>query len=246
MSVPAGLRVPHLSVSQPPRYRAYEITALTHDGTITNETIKAPISVLFDSAFSAFARGAMLSTPDGTIAIEDLLPGDMLSTSAGTPAKVVWIGSATYLPADPEHPTPLVNLLADGFGLARPVSLLTLGPAARLLRTPSHLRQVIGRRQVLTPVLEFVDQEHAIEVSPPRPVRLYHICLSRHAAIMANGIETETYHPGMSALRKVTYEQRNRFLGLFPHITHPTDFGPLAHPRAPEIGEEIFESLNVA
>jgi hypothetical protein len=27
---------------------------------------------------------------------------------------------------------------------------------------------------------------------------------------------------------------RDRFISLFPRISHLSDFGPLAHPRAPE------------
>ena len=44
----------------------------------------------------------------------------------------------------------------------------------------------------------------------------------------------ETFHPGASVTRNVSYEMRDLFLSMFPHIAHTSDFGPLAHPRAPE------------
>ena len=87
---------------------------------------------------------------------------------------------------------------------------------------------------MLTPASAFVDNVNVIEVVPPTPIRLFHICLSRHAAVDVGGIEMETFHPGMTATRKVTHAQRDLFLSMFPHIAHVTDFGPLAHPRAPE------------
>ena len=88
---------------------------------------------------------------------------------------------------------------------------------------------------MLTRAHAFIDNVNIIEVVPPTPVRLFHLCLTRHAAITVGGIEMETFHPGMNATRQVTHAQRDLFLSMFPHIAHVTDFGPLAHPRAPEL-----------
>ena len=70
-------------------------------------------------------------------------------------------------------------------------------------------------------------------------MRLFHICLTRHAAIRVNGLEMETFHPGAQAMRSVSQSMRDRFLSMFPRIGHISDFGPLAHPRAPEPEEEL-------
>ena len=129
---------------------------------------------------------------------------------------------------------PLIRIMADSFGMNRPQSFVTVGPAARLLQTPAHLHGTTGGAPLLTPVQAFVDNVNIIEVVPPTPVRLFHLCLNRHAGILVGGIEMETYHPGTSAVRMVTHAQRNLFLSMFPHVAHVTDFGPLAHPRAPE------------
>jgi len=40
-----------------------------------------------------------------------------------------------------------------------------------------------------------------IEITPPTPTRLFHICQSRHAVINVDGIEMETFHPGATAPR---------------------------------------------
>ncbi|MBY5931690.1 Hint domain-containing protein [Tateyamaria omphalii] len=217
-----------------PALRTYEVAALRADGTRSIATFKAPALPLFEAAFSAFARGVVLSSPDGMVAIEDLQPGDWLNTSAGAPAQVMWIGSSSFVPSDTGRRMPLIRVMADSFGLNRPESFITVGPGARLLQTPPHLRGATGGVQVLTPAAEFVDGVNVIEVVPPTPIRLFHICLSRHAAVDVGGIEVETFHPGLQAIRQVTHAQRDLFLSMFPHIAHITDFGPLAHPRAPE------------
>lgn len=214
--------------------RTYEIAALRADGSLMIGQDKAPAIPLFESAFSAFARGTVLDTPMGGVAIEDLQPGDMVNTSTGEPAKLIWIGSSSFVPADAGRRTPLIRIMSDTFGQARPASFLTVGPAARILHTPHHLRSEAGEKRLLTPVREFLDGVNVIEVVPPTPVRLFHICLDRHAAVRAGGIEMETFHPGARGTNALSHALRDRFLGMFPQVGHITDFGPLAHPRAPE------------
>ncbi|KIN70802.1 Hint 2 domain containing protein [Sulfitobacter noctilucae] len=223
-----------LNAVPPLPMRSFEIAALRADNTLHIGQDKAPAIPLFDSAFSAFARGTLIATPQGDVAIEDLQPGDMVNTTTGEPAKLVWIGSSSFSPADAGRRTPLLRVMADTFGQGRPNTFLTVGPAARILHTPHRLRSEAGEKRLLTPVREFLDGVNVIEVVPPTPVRLFHICLDRHAAINAGGVEMETFHPGANAARSVSHSLRDRFLGMFPRIAHITDFGPLAHPRAPE------------
>ncbi|WP_415402005.1 Hint domain-containing protein [Tateyamaria sp. SN3-11] len=243
MTTPTALRVPRaaydrfttpMSRPEAPALRTFEVAALRADQTRSIATFKAPALPLFESAFSAFARGVVLSSPDGGVAIEDILPGDWLNTTSGEPAQVLWIGSSSFVPADTGRRMPLIRIMADSFGEARPASFVTVGPGARILQTPPHLRGTTGGAPMLTPATEFVDNVNVIEVVPPTPIRLFHICLSRHAAVDVGGISIETFHPGMGATRQVSHAQRDMFLSMFPHISHITDFGPLAHPRAPE------------
>lgn len=214
--------------------RNYEVVSKRADGSLHIAQYKAPAIDLFESAFGAFARGTLIQTTQGDVAIEDLQPGEMVNTTSGEAAEVIWIGSANFVPADVGRRVPLTRIMADTFGQERPASFLTVGPAARLLQTPHHLRGQTGGAQLLTPAAQFVDGVNVIEVTPPTPVRLIHLCLTRHAAIKVGGIEMETFHPGSAAVRSVSHATRDLFLSMFPHISHVSDFGPLAHPRAPE------------
>lgn len=235
MTISAAMRAPRSDAPSARAVRTFDVASLRADGSRSVYSIKAPALPLFESAFSAFARGVNLSTPNGSVAIEDLMPGDWVNTSTNDPAQVVWIGSSTFVPADVGRRMPLIRIMADSFGQGRPASFLTLGPAARLLQTPPHLRGSTGGAPMLTPVTAFVDNVNVIEITPPTPVHLFHICLSRHAAVDVGGMMMETFHPGMAATRDVSHAQRDLFLSMFPHVSHITDFGPLAHPRAPEL-----------
>ena len=234
MNYSAALRVPRTDTTAVRAMRNFDVASLRADGSRSVSAFKAPALPLFESAFSAFARGVNLTTPHGVVPIEDLQPGDWVNTSSGKPAQVIWIGSSNFVPADTGRRMPLVRVMADSFGPARPSSFLTVGPSARLMQTPPRLRGLTGGAPMLTPVSAFVDGVNVIEVTPPTPVRLFHICLTRHAAVDVGGMMMETFHPGMSAIREVSHAQRDMFLSMFPHVSHITDFGPLAHPRANE------------
>ena len=236
-----GQSAPSASIVTARQTRTYEVASLLADGTRNLNEFRAPAYPLIDRAFSAFAQGALLATPDGPVAIEDLMPGDYLKTTSGEPAQIVWIGSATFVPKPQMPRTRLVRIMADSFGPGRPGSFVTVGPAARILQTPPHLRGYADGEPLLTPATEFIDNVNVISVTPPTPVRLFHLCLSRHAAVDLGGVQMETFHPGNNILRGATHSQRDFFLSMFPKIAHVSDFGPLAHRRAPtEENGEIF------
>lgn len=213
--------------------RGYEVAALRADGSLCIAQGRAPAIPFFEQAFSAFARGTLIQTAHGPIGIEDLQPGDRVETATGALAEVIWIGSSTFIPADTGRRTPMVRIMADSFGQDRPGGFVTLGPSARILQTPPHLRAASEGQPMLTPVREFVDGVNVIEVVPPTPVKLFHLCLSHHAAINAGGIMVESFHPGEGA-DDLSPSMQRRFLSMFPRIAELADFGPLAYPRAPQ------------
>ena len=212
-------------------FRNYSVTALGADGAPCVADFDAPALPLFDSAFTAFAHGTQFTGLNGTVSIEDLEPGDWLHTSTGKPAQVTWIGSANFIPADTGRRTRLIRIMADSFGPNRPGSFVTVGPAARILHRPRHLPATSEQDKMLTPVETLVDNVNVIEITPPTPVRLFHICLSRHAAVDVGGLMMGAYHPGTAVLDGVPDKHRAQFLSMFPNLGQMTDFDPLAHPR---------------
>ena len=227
-----------------PQLRRYEISALLKNGNISQTRQIAPALPLFEDAFCAFSRGSLIDTENGPVAIEDLQPGDRVMTTDNQAETLLWKGSTTLVPGRPGpsgRNLRLTRIMADAFGMQRPLSYVLAGPSARLLHTPHHLRSLIGDAQMLTPVQEFIDGSNVIETAPPTPVELFHICLPRHAAIRIGGLEFETYHPGVNAVRTISHAMRSLYLKLFAHVDYLTDFGPLAFPRA---GEGQIDALS--
>ncbi|WP_425043430.1 Hint domain-containing protein [Primorskyibacter sp. S87] len=230
LSDPAALRA-----RSRPQLRRYEVTSLLENGNIVSTRHIAPALPLFENAFCALSRGSLVETESGPIAIEDLLPGDRVMTRDHGTQTVLWKGCTMLIPGRPDakgRTHHLTRIMADSFGMQRPMSGVIAGPSARLLATPGHLRALSSGEPLLTPVGEFVDGMNVVETAPPTPVELFHVCLSQHAVIRVDGLEFETYHPGVTALRTLSHAMRSLYLTLFSHIDKLTDFGPQAYPRA--------------
>lgn len=226
--------------------RKFEVLALTRDGDIRSSSHIAPAHPLFENAASAFVRGTILQTEAGPMAVEDLLPGDRLRALDGAPLKVMWIGSTMIVPSasgQREEMSHTWRITADKFGIGRPMPDLMLGQGARLLVERSALSGALGTARALMQVGELADEMGLIRLTPPSPVRTYHVALERHAAIRAAGLEVESYHPGENAIGRVGRNMASLYLSIFPHIETPEDFGPLAFPR---VSRAILDGLSAA
>lgn len=224
--------------------RKYRTSWQAEDGQIMQDEQVGPALPLFESAFSAFARGTLITTTRGPVAIEDLTPGTKLVTAEHGPMPVIWIGSMTLAPAHDGNafePTILTRIMADAFGIGRPMADFLAGPGARILTRPRNMRANIGSDQVLTPARNLSDGVHAIEIRPQRPVTVFHLCLCRHATIIANGLEVESFHPAPRFERTLGHNMLALFLGLFPHIREPHQFGSMTHLRLPLSSPEGLE-----
>ncbi|MGR3760002.1 Hint domain-containing protein [Roseobacteraceae bacterium NS-SX3] len=223
-----------------PQLRPYFTSTLLPNGNIAETRHIAPALPLFENAFCAFSRGSLVETAQGPVAVEDLLPGDEIAIGGGGSQPLIWTGRTSLVPARRDargRSHRLIRIMADSFGIHKPMSCVVAGPAARILRTPPHLRELAGGNPLLTPAGEFSDGISIFETAPPAPVDMFHLCLPQHAVINVGGLEFETYHPGPEALKLVSRPVKALYLNLFPHIGAPQDFGPLAHPRADAPGQ---------
>lgn len=221
---PAGMQ------RRPLPTRRYDIAHLSDAQTPEYRQVIAPSLPSFEAAFSAFGRGLLISTADGPCAIEDLSPGMLVQTLEYGALPVMWVGSMQVIPnmpSDRPERTSLVRIMADRFGIGRPVVDMILGPGARMLRGEDA-----GATYV--PAHDLVDGDGVFQLTPPAPTRVYHICLPRHATILAGGLQLESYHPGRYKAEMLGPELLRLFLSLFPHLRSMAEFGPMLHPHQDE------------
>lgn len=147
-----------------------------------------------------FTPGTLLDTPEGPRPVEEIQPGDRLSTRDSGAQEVLWTGarhlSGARLFAMP-HLRP-VRIRAGAFGVAH--ADLVVSPEHRLLLSASGTRALFNEPEVLVEARDLVDGRAIRAESTPRDVTYIHLLTARHEIVRANGIETETFHPASADL----------------------------------------------
>lgn len=205
----------------------YSFTWTEPDGTIEERARMGPSIAIFTDAFAALGRGALIQTPTGPVAIEDLLPGDRVVTDRGA-LPLSWKGSRVIAPQ--HRNVGLYRIAAEAFGPTRPSPDLLLGPAARVVSRRTRLQSLIGAEAALLPVAALDDSETVIRIRPVSAMQVFHLGFNDHVTFTANGVELESVHPGALA-EPLDPEMAALYLSMFPHIERFDDFGELVLPR---------------
>ncbi|MDO6589161.1 hypothetical protein DS901_04095 [Loktanella sp. D2R18] len=214
--------------------RKYEIIYRNAAGEIVEMARVAPAQPTFENAFGALGRGAMVSTDNGPMTVEDLLPGDRIRLANGELETLLWRGSMVIRPDDPninsEHSC-LIRITAEALGPTRPMPDLVLGPTAHLLHRAAGVRTLTGKRAAFIPARDFVDGNQFIALRPTIPVQVYQLGFDRQESLLVNGIEIESLHPGTFFGLGLRGDMLTQYLALFPHKRDLQDFGEMRNPR---------------
>jgi len=178
-----------------------------------------------------FTEGTRIDTPAGRIPVQDLQPGDRLHTKDDGVQEILWVGrrriSGARLYAMP-HLRP-IRIRADAFGQGRPDGDLVVSPQHRLLVKGRAAELLFQTPEVLVAAEDLINDRSITIDHQLREVTYIHIMLDRHQVVWANGLETESFHPGNTSLDTVSPDQRVRLLEQFPAIEHdPFAYGDFA------------------
>ena len=229
-----------------PLMRKVEIAHLSdsHPGDITEFTRIVPAMGAFDEAFSAFARGTLLSTDRGTVAVEDLWPGDRVKTADDGFQPLLWRGS-TVVTGQARGQEPgmgtLTRIAADALGIARPMPDLILGPRALLSHRAPGVRKLTGSEAAFIPARDFLDGVNIVELAPQTAVQVYHLGFAMQHRLVAQGVEVASMHPGALHLLPLRGEMLTLFLSCFPHIASLEEFGAPLQPRLRLADLDLFD-----
>ncbi len=130
-----------------------------------------------------FAGGTRIACRDGERAVEALVPGDVVRLAGGGCAAIEWIGHR-HLDCR-RHPKPVdvwpVRVRAGAFAAGR--------PHRDLMLSPDHAVFVDG---VLIPVRYLINGRTIVQ-EPVDAVTYYHVELSSHSVMLAEGLPCESY-----------------------------------------------------
>jgi hypothetical protein len=178
-----------------------------------------------------FTPGTHLRTATGSAAIETLRPGDRVLTRDDGPQEVLWTGrrrmSGARLYAMPALRP--VRFRAGAMGIGRPDRDLLVSPRHRMLVRGPAARALFNTEEVLVAAADLVNG-HAVAIdTAAREVTYVHVLLERHEVVWANGLATESFHPGAAALDTLDPADRFALEAILPEVAgDPMAYGDFA------------------
>ncbi|WP_170430790.1 Hint domain-containing protein [Ruegeria arenilitoris] len=193
-------------------------TFVTTQGPLDVDTLGPP----------CFTPGTMIETPDGPRRVEDLQPGDMITTVDHGAQPLLWVGKTRVEARGKLAP---IRFEAGILGLDRP---LMVSPQHRMLvsdwRAPYHF----GHSEVLIAAHCLVNDDTVTRVESDE-IEYIHLLFSRHEIVIANGAKSESYYPG-HAVTQADRDTQAEVLRLFPELRDrnpvmPETARPVVRPR---------------
>lgn len=173
-------------------------------------TIEEPVT-LQELGITCFTPGVRIRTPDGTVKIETLDVGDLVVTKDNGPQPVRWIGKRE-VDARGEHAP--IHFAKGAIGNRRP---LLVSPQHRFLIRDWRAPLYFGQDEVLIAAKHLVNGD-TIARSPRDTVTYLHLLFDQHEIIYAEGVTTESFHPGNYILEK-DEEIRAELEAIFPELS---------------------------
>ncbi len=157
-----------------------------------------------------FTPGTLIDTPDGPRLIEDLEPGDLVTTADSGAKPLLWVGR-TVVEADGKFAP--IRFEAGLFGLTSP---LLVSPQHRMLIDDWRAPYLFGHAEVLIAAHCLVNGTTVTRVEGGK-VEYIHLLFRRHEIIFANGAKSESYYPA-HAVSQSERDTQAEVLALFPEL----------------------------
>lgn len=179
-----------------------------------------------------FTPGTWIDTPRGARQIEHLSAGDKVVTLDGGVQELIWIGTRRLTLRELRRTPDVapVRIREGALDQRRADGDLIVSPDHRMLiRGPCA--ESGEQTEVLVSARDLVDGKGVLRESAVRPVTYVHLLLETHQILLANGYETESFHPGAAPLHAVPEPQRLCLFDVMPILRiEPAAYGPAARP----------------
>ncbi|WP_299349296.1 choice-of-anchor L domain-containing protein [uncultured Shimia sp.] len=157
-----------------------------------------------------FVENTLIITDRGEVAVEDLATGDMILTRDNGFQPVRWIGSTVRVAAGQDAP---IRFEAGALGNHDAVEF---SQNHRVLVTSAMASLLFGESEVLIKAKDLVNDTTIRARNDHEPVSYFHLLFDRHEIVRANGLDSESYHPGVETLDSFDPETREEILRLMP------------------------------
>ncbi len=188
--------------------------------------------------FVCFARDTMIRTPAGAVPVQDIRPGDKVWTADDPEAVVQWVGSKTVFASGNAAP---VVFETGAIGNTSP---LTVSQQHRILLQNAQASIMFGAEEVLAPACSLLAL-NGVRLAEGATVTYHHIMFDSHKIVESDGVLTESFFPGETALGTLDDAAREELLGLFPELMAGAEYGPTAaHTLKPFEAEALVAAMH--
>lgn len=165
-----------------------------------------------------FVAGTLIHTDKGEVPVEQLCPGDLVSTMDHGLQPLRWIGQRTV--AATGHLAP-VRVAGGTFG---DHATLMVSPQHRILVRDPLAHLVFGTPEVLVAAKHLVNGRTVQTIDGGR-VTYVHLLFDQHEIVLANGLATESFLPGPQTVDTFEAAVIDEIACLFPELDLETGEG---------------------
>ena len=191
----------------------------------------------YEDFIPCFTAGTMIRTKGGLCRVEDLESGDLVWTREGGFVPVGIVAQVTVSGTGKRAP---IRFEAGALGNTR---TLMVSPQHRMLVTDTRAELWFGEDEVLVPAIHLVGLKGVAQVQMEE-VTYVHLVFETHQIVDAEGALTESFFPGVQAMRAIdraTYEEVN---ALFPELGEraPAPAAPILSGHEARVLQELLAS----
>ncbi|WP_158454109.1 Hint domain-containing protein [Octadecabacter temperatus] len=189
----------------PTRYQEFEFSSLSTTPPV----------------FPCFAKGTLIETDAGPIAVESLTIGDLVRTMDNGFQPIRWIGNRKISGRADMAP---ILIRAGALGNYRN---LYVSPQHRMLVNDWRSEMYFGEPQVFV-AAKHLTNDSTIRSAPCDEVTYVHMSFDQHEVIYAEGIPSESLHLGAMTMSSLDRASKAEVLTLFPEL-QVNEPSPIAH-----------------
>ena len=194
-------------------------------------TVAAETSSGQQSGVICFTPGTRIQTGDGVRLIEDLREGDTVQTKDNGLQPLRWIGqrrmTGARLFAMPKLRP--IRIAGGALGVDQPDDDLLVSPEHRMLVKGSVAQSLFNTSEVLVAAKDLINGTTITVDMQVREVTYIHVLLDQHQILLANGLESESFHPASAAFASLDQKDRKRLLTEYPELEYdPHTYGSFA------------------
>ncbi len=204
-----------------------QVISFTVTGTSGGDTDTDTVVI---TVLICVARGTLITTERGEVAVEDLKIGDLVSTLDGDAQPVRWIGSRRIDRAEMQIDGRLwpVRIRAGALGKGQPRRDLLVSPQHRIFLEDWRAELLFGEHQVLVPAKSLINDHGIRRDRSVDGIEYFHLLFDEHQIMFTEGAPSESFHPGAYSLSELDRQAREELLRLFPEMDGGNGYGVTA------------------